>query len=185
MRLIFTRAVTLRIQLVPRIRSQNVMDILDLGISPDGRMNILPAQRLESIVHVRQRDPAPAEQRRQQALVGKVHARRVAVHVVDNLLEDLGAGVDDLQAAVHKAQRADGRVGALGLRAVRVRVLVREGAVRRDPVLGVVRLLERVADAGVAGGEDALAVGASLRRGGRGVELQLHQLVHVAQDQHV
>jgi hypothetical protein len=44
-----------------------------------------------------------------------------------------------------------------------------------------VRLLQGVADAGMAGGEDALARPLKTRR----VELEIHQLVHVLADQHV
>lgn len=61
-----------------------------------------------------------------------------------------------------------------------------EGAVCGDPVLGVVRLLEGVADAGVAGSKDALARALVTHLGdGGGIELEVHQLVHVAQDKHV
>ena len=60
-------------------------------------------------------------------------------------------------------------------------MLRREGAVGGGPVGRVVRLAERVADAGVAGSEDAVAFAGE--RGG--VEGQVHELVHVAQDEHV
>lgn len=65
-------------------------------------------------------------------------------------------------------------------------MLVRKGAVFGNPVLGVVRLVEGVADAGVAGGEDTLACGriAGFADGGS-IELEGHELVHVAQDEHV
>lgn len=91
-----------------------------------------------------------------------------------------------MEAAVHEAQGPDGRICADGLGGVRVVVLVREGAVFGDPVLGVVRLAEGVADAGVAGGEDALACEgiAGFAELGR-VEVERHELVHVAQDEHV
>lgn len=56
-----------------------------------------------------------------------------------------------------------------------------EGAVGRHPVGGVVRLAERVADAGVAGGKDTAAAG--FRVGV--VERQIHELVHVAANEHV
>lgn len=61
-----------------------------------------------------------------------------------------------------------------------------EGAVLGDPVLGVVRLFQGVADAGVAGGEDALA-GGDIALGGEGgvVEVHGHELVHVLQGEHV
>jgi hypothetical protein len=50
-----------------------------------------------------------------------------------------------------------------------------------EPVLRVVRFLEGVADAGVAGSKDAVAFAGGAGR----VEVEVHQLVHVAQDQHV
>lgn len=104
----------------------------------------------------------------------------------DDLGVEHGGGVDDLQAAVHEAQGADGRVCADGLGGFGVAVLVREGAVFGDPVLGVVRLVEGVADTGVAGGEDAFAggniAGFAERRG---VEVEGHELVHVAEGEHV
>jgi hypothetical protein len=55
-----------------------------------------------------------------------------------------------------------------------------------DPVFGVVGLAKRVADAGVASGEDAFTVGgvAGFADGG-GVELEGHELVHVAADEHI
>lgn len=129
--------------------------------------------------------------------------------------------VDHLQPAVHEPQRARRHgVRADALRLLGGAVLRREGAVLGRPVLGVVRLLERVADARVAGGKDAHA-GVALAGGGgelaavavlagavaalgvdalRGadelgggvfggevavVELELHELVHVAQHEHV
>lgn len=104
----------------------------------------------------------------------------------EDLVVERGGGVDDLQAAVHEAEGADGRVGGDGLGEVWVGVLGGEGAVLGDPVFGVVRLAEGVADAGVAGGEDARGGG-----GGGGlcgcevVEGEVHELVHVAEDEHV
>lgn len=104
----------------------------------------------------------------------------------DDLVVQLGRRVDDLQAAIHEAQRPDGRVDTLGLRSVGRLVLEGEGAVGRHPVLGIVRLLERVAHASVASGEDtgAILTGARLAEGRR-VEIEVHQLVHVAQHEHV
>lgn len=91
-----------------------------------------------------------------------------------------------MQAAVHEAEGPDGRVCADGLGGFGVAVLVREGAVFGDPVLGVVRLAEGVADAGVAGGEDAFTGGGIAGFAERGrVEVEGHELVHVAQDEHV
>lgn len=104
----------------------------------------------------------------------------------EDLVVERGGRVDDLQAAVHEAQWADGRVCADGLRGVWVGVLGCEGAVLGDPVFGVVWFMEGVADAGVAGGEDSF--------GGRDVvgfvdlgfvEGEVHELVHVAEDEHV
>lgn len=149
-------------------------------------VHALPAQRLERIVNIRQRHPSPTVQIRQQRLVRKVHVDRIRLHVCDNLRIQLCRRIDHLQAAVHEAERADGRVGAHGLRRLRVAVLRCERAVLGDPVARVVRLLEWVADAGVAGCKDALAGtdGASLGQRGR-VEGQRHKLVHVLEDQHV
>lgn len=61
-----------------------------------------------------------------------------------------------------------------------------EGTVGWHPVLRIVRFLERVAHASVAGGEDTRArlAGARLAEGRR-VEVEVHQLVHVAQHKHV
>lgn len=182
-RLILAGAVTLSIQLIPRVRRQNVVNVLDLVVPPDGLVHIIPPQRLERIVNVRQRHPAALVQLTQQALVSKLHVAGVIVHVVDNLLEDLIAGVDDLQAAIHESQGTHGRVGTDGLGGFGVCVLGGEGAVLGDPVLGVVSLLERVADASVAGGEDALSL--ALGGGGGVVEVHGHELVHVLEDEHV
>jgi len=49
------------------------------------------------------------------------------------------------------------------------------------PVFRIMRFLQRVADAGVASGEDALPLA---RHAGR-IQLDFHQLVHVLGDQHV
>lgn len=184
-RLVLAGAVAVGVQLVPGVGGEDVVDVLDPVVAPDGPVHPLPSQGLEGVVDVGQGDPAAPVQLAEQALVGEVEVPRVAVHEVDDLPEHLGAGVDDLQAAVHVAQRADGRVGALGLRGLRVRVLRREGAVLGDPVLGVVGLAQRVADAGVARGEDALRVRATGGGGGAVVQGHGHELVHVLQDQHV
>lgn len=183
--LVLAGAVTVGVQLVPGVGGEDVVDVLDPVVAPDGLVHALPAQGLEGVVHVGQGDPAAPVQLAEQALVGKVEVARVAVHVVDDLPEDLGGRVDDLQAAVHVAQGPHGRVGALRLRGLGVRVLRREGAVLGDPVLGVVGLAQGVADAGVAGGEDALGVGPSPGGGGAVVQGHGHELVHVLQDEHV
>lgn len=159
MRFITPRPLSLLVSLIPRLRAQYVVYVLYFVVSPDLMVHTLPTQRLKRIVSVRQRNPPPAVQVRQERLVCKVHVRGVGLHVRDDLGVQDGGRVDDLEAAVHEAQRTDGRVCADGLGGVRVVVLVCEGAVFGDPVLGVVRLLEGVADAGVAGGEDALACG--------------------------
>lgn len=185
MRLVFARAVAIGVQLVPRVGGEDVVDILDLVIAPDGLVDALPAERLEGVVDVWQGDPAAAVQLTQQALVGKVEVAGVAVHVVHDLPEDLGAGVDDLQAAIHVAQGRDGRVGARVLGGLGVGVLRREGAVLGHPVLGVVGLAQGVADAGVARGEDALGVGPTCGGSRAMVQGHGHELVHVLQDQHV
>lgn len=62
-------------------------------------------------------------------------------------------------------------------------MLVGEGAVLGHPVLGVVGELARVADAGVAGGEDpGTGVLVPLGADVGAVELDVHELVHVLQD---
>lgn len=181
--LVFAGAVALRIQLIPWVRGQNVVDILDLVIPPNGLVHVIPTQGLERIVDVWQRHPATFVQLTQQTLVGKLHITRIVVHVVYNLLEDLVTGIDNLQAAIHEAQRAHGRVGTDGLGGLWVCVLGSKGAVLGNPVLWVVGLFERVTDAGVAGGKDALAL--ALGGGDGVVELHGHELVHVLQDEHV
>lgn len=162
------------------------MHVLDAVIAPDGVVHAVPAQRLEGVVDVRQGDPAVLEELREERLVGKVHVHGAGLHVREDAVVEHGGRVDDLEAAVHEAQGPDGRVDALGLGGLGLAVLKGEGAVRRDPVGRVVRSLERVADAGVAGGEDALPrawVGRAL--GWRRVELQVHELIHVLEDEHV
>lgn len=181
--LVLAGAVALGIQLIPRVRCQNIVDILDLVVPPDRLVHVVPSQRLERVVDVRQRHPAALVQLAQQTLVGKLQVARVIVHKVNDLLEDLVARVDDLQAAVHEAQGPDGRVGADGLGRVRVCVLGGKGTVGGDPVLWVVGLFEGVADAGVSGGKDTLAL--ALCGGGGVVEFHGHELVHVLQDEHV
>lgn len=184
-RLVLAGAVALGVQLVPGVGGEDVVDVLDPVVAPDGPVHALPAQRLERVVHVGQRHPAAPVQLAEQALVGKVEVPRVPVHVVDDLPEHLGARVDDLQPAVHVPQGPHGRVGAHRLCALGFRVLRREGAVRGHPVLGVVGLAQRVADAGVARGEDALRVRTAGRGGGAVVQGHGHELVHVLQNEHV
>lgn len=185
-RLIRPRPLSLVVNLIPWLRAQHVVHVLDLIVSPDLVVHALPTQRLQRIVSIRQRNPSPAVQVRQEGLVCEIHVYGVGLHVRDDLRVEHGRGVDDLEAAVHEAQGADGRVCADGLGKFWVAVLVREGAVFGDPVLGVVRLAEGVADAGVAGGEDAFAGGsiAGLAER-RGVEVEGHELVHVAEGEHV
>lgn len=185
-RLIRPRPLSLVVNLVPRLRAQHVVHVLDLVVPPDLVMHAFPTQRLERIVSIRQRNPSAAVQVRQEGLVCEIHVDGVGLHVGDDLGVQHGGRVDDLEAAVHEAQGADGRVCADGLGEFRVGVLVREGAVLGDPVLGVVRLAEGVADTGVAGGEDAFAGGsvAGLAER-RGVQVERHELVHVAEGEHV
>lgn len=107
----------------------------------------------------------------------------------EDLVVERGGRVDDLQAAVHEAEGPDGRVCAGCLGGVGVGVLACEGAVLGDPVFGVVWFVEGVADAGVAGGEDALGGGRRCVVAGLVdlgvVEGEVHELVHVAEDEHV
>lgn len=159
------------------------MNVLDLVVPPDGLVHIVPPQRLERIVNVRQRHPATLVQLAQQTLVGKLHVTGVVVHVVDNLLENLLGRVDDLQATIHETQGSHGRVSPDGLGGFWVCVLRREGAVLGDPIFRVVRFFQRVADAGVTGGKDAFAL--ALGGDGRVVEVHGHELIHVLEDEHV
>lgn len=175
--------VALPIHLVPRLGREDVVDILDAVVAPDGLVDALPAQRLERVVDVRQGHPAAAVQVREHRLVREVHVDGVRLHVVDDLLEDPSVRVHHLQAAVHEAQRPHGRVDPLRLRALGVGVLVREGARGGHPVGRVVRLAQRVADAGVPRREDARALAGD--HVGWVVELKRHELVHVAPHQHV
>lgn len=65
-------------------------------------------------------------------------------------------------------------------------MLACEGAVLGDPVFGVVWFMEGVADAGVAGGEDALRGRDIVGLVDLGiVEGEVHEFVHVAEDEHV
>ena len=162
------------------------MNVLDAVVAPDGVVDAGPAQGLEGVIHVRQGDPAVLEELGQQGLVGKVHVDGAGLHELDDALVVHGRRVDDLQTAVHEAEGPDVGVDALGLGGVGLAVLEGEGAVLGDPVGRVVGALERVADAGVARGEDALARARILgAHGGRGVQLQVHELVHVLEDEHV
>lgn len=192
MRLVATSPHPRLVHLVPRLRTQDKVHILDALVPPDGRVHALPAHRLERIVHVRQGDPAPGVQVRQQVLVREGVPLAMGVHALQDLGEEHARGVHDEQAAVEGSE-GEGRVAALGLREGRVRVLGREGAVGGDPCGRVVRPAEGVAHAGVGGGEEPLAgdvagAGAGAGAGAvlcRRIKLQVHQLIHVAQDHHV
>lgn len=48
--------------LIPRLRTEQDMSILDLVVSPDGIMYTLPAQGLESVVDVWKSDPSAREE---------------------------------------------------------------------------------------------------------------------------
>ena len=91
----------LPILLFPRLRTKNIVYILNILVPPDHIMHTLIPQRLQRIVGVRQRDPATVEQIAQQRLVGEVV---VARGFVGELLEDqvVGCerGVYNLEAAV-------------------------------------------------------------------------------------
>jgi hypothetical protein len=95
----------LAIRLLPRLRTQYIMHILDLLIPPNRIVHALVPQRLERIVRIRQCDPASVEQIAQQRLISEII---VARRFVGELLEDevVGGerGVYDLQAAVGHAQ---------------------------------------------------------------------------------
>lgn len=171
------------IHLIPRLGAQDVVDVLDLVVAPDGVVHALPAEGLEGVVGVRQGHPAAAVQVGEEGLVGKVHVHGAGLHVGEDLgVQDLRR-VDDLEPAVHEAEGSHCGIGADGLGFLGCGVLGGEGAVLGDPVGRVVLLLEGVADAGVAGGEDA---GARAGVGDVGtVEGQVHELVHVAEDEHV
>lgn len=183
-----TLPATVGLQLVPRLGRKDVVDDADVVVLPDGVVDAGPAEGLEGVVDVGEGDPAGAEEVAEEALVGEVHVGGAALHVGDDLgVEGLGR-VDDLQAAVHVAEGAGGGgVRARVLGQVRGGVLGGEGAVGGYPVGGVVGFAERVADAGVAGGEDAGAGGLVGWVGGDGrvVEGQGHEVVDVLADEHV
>lgn len=185
MRLLLPGPAALGVDLLPWFRGQDIVDVLDAVVAPDGVVDAGPTQGLEGVVDVGQGHPAVLEELRQEGLVGKVHAGGAILHEGDDAVVVGGGRVDDLQAAVHVAQGPDGGVDALGLGLIGRVVLVGEGAVGGDPVGRVVGSLEGVADAGVAGGEDALPRVVVVVSAARRVELELHQLVHVLEDEHV
>lgn len=194
------------VELVPGLGGEDVVDVLDAIVAPDGVVNALPAEGLESVVDVGDGDPAARVEIGQEVLVGEGEmVEGPGLEVVGDL-GVVGRGrVDDEEAAVEGAAGPGLRRSAGGLGPVRVGVLRGEGAILGDPGGRVVRLLEGVAGAGVAGGEDAGAGGiygeglcwdlgrcrvrgrsrSRIRDRRRGVQGQVHQLVHVAQDEHV
>ena len=97
----------------------------------------------------------------------------------DGIVDGTG-GVHDLQTAVwHCETGRGGRTFFLG--EFGGGVLSGESAVGGDPVFGVMWFLERIADAGVTGCEDAGAFTFETRW----IEREIHQFVHVAEDEHV
>lgn len=162
----------LNTSILPRLRRQNIVHILDLLIPPN--LLMAPPQRLERIIHIRQRPPPPRKHIRDERLVGKpilIRLFRIQQRRGDELVV-CERRAHDLQPAVALADPRRGR-RALGLCGVRVAVLVREAAVGWDPVGGVEGDLERVADAGVRCGEDVVRKG------------HVHEFVHVLEDEHV
>jgi hypothetical protein len=168
-------------RLIPRLRAQNIVNVLDLIVLPDLVMHTLRPHRLQRIVDIRQSNPASPEDVAQQRLVCEVivHGGLVG-QLVENKVVHRLAGVDNLQAAVGHTE-ASGWPCTSVLCGRGVGVLRCEGAVLGDPVLRVVRLLQRVAYTCMACREDLVALSTSTRR----VEFHLHQLIHVVQDQHV
>lgn len=65
-RLIGAGPLAVFVDLVPRLGAQDVVHVLDLVVAPDSVVDARPAQRLERVVRVRQGDPAPSVQVRQQ-----------------------------------------------------------------------------------------------------------------------
>jgi len=126
--------------LLPRLRTQDVMHILNLLVPPNLVVHTGPPQRLERVVDIRQRYPAPAEQVAQQRLVGKVvGARGLARELLEDEVVDGQRRVHDLQTAIGYAE-PDGRGRAVGLRGVRRVVLRGEGAIGRHPTQSRVSL---------------------------------------------
>lgn len=110
----------------------------------------------------------------------------VRVHVLQDLGEERGGGVDDDETAVHEAQGPGVGVWSDGLGEGGLGVLGGEGAVGGDPVFRVVWLVEGVADACVAGGEDTLRGVLVACFGEVGlIEVQGHEFVHVLAHEHV
>lgn len=58
--------------LIPRLRIQNIMYILNLLIPPNFPMNTLPPHRLQRIVDIRKHDPARGEEVSEEGLVGEI-----------------------------------------------------------------------------------------------------------------
>lgn len=92
--------------LIPRLRAQNIMHILHLIILPNRIVHTLPPHRLERIVHIRQRNPAPRKQVREERLVREIVTRRRSrvLQPFENQIIDGRRGVDDLETAVWNAQ---------------------------------------------------------------------------------
>lgn len=129
------------------------------------------AHGLKSVVVVRQGLPLIAVDDRQQVLVEEDHVGHVGVrvHGMDQLVV-LGLGrLDDDRPAVQQVVVVGAR-GRDGRRLAGRLVRRREGAVRRHPVLAVVRQLARVARARVRAGDPAVR------------DLDVHHLVDVLQD---
>lgn len=109
------------------------MHIPDLLVAPNRIVHALLPHRLERIVRIRQRDPAPVEEVAEQRLIGEVVAARGGGgEGGGNEVVRLDGGVDDLQAAVGHREAGCGG-GAVGLRCVGGGVLGCECAVCWDP----------------------------------------------------
>lgn len=135
MRRVCRDIVSISIHLIPRLRRKNIMHILNLVLLPDLWVHILPAQRLERVVDVRERHPAALEEVGEERLVREVHVDDgVGLHVREDQVVDGLGGVHNLEAAVHEAEGANGRVGAGVLGDVGGGVLGGEGAVFWDPM---------------------------------------------------
>lgn len=123
----------LTVGVLPRFRIQDVMDILDLIISPNTVMHTLPPQGLQRIILVRQRHPAPMKRVSKKRLVREcVLRRRRARQLMDNHVIRRPRRVHDLQTTIRDPQtRRRGR--GRSLREIRNAMLTRIRAVGRYP----------------------------------------------------
>lgn len=195
----------LSLPLIPRLRTQNIMHILNILVPPDRIMNTLPPERLQRIVDIRDGNPPAVKDIAQERLVGEIVARRRGrVELRADLVVGSLGGIDDLETAVGDAQARGGR-GTDRLGGFGVGVLAGEGAIGRDPgrllaqngkwvgkgphcigkviipILRIMRLLQRIAHTSMTRSKHPLPGPRQLRR----IELEIHQLVHILEGDHV